>query len=165
MNRKPNTSKVVLFVGDMNEQIDIMQHHQQKTVTQSQLMRVDNYHFTLQRSRNSFGVPYGASSGNIVDITVSVGTRDSLKVFYERLSETVKSTISLLFNVVCDQDGYFTPECCDGVIVLEGYIVDIQEQYDTVTTEAEDTSIIKIKLLADGITVVGSTHNISFSIN
>lgn len=165
MNRKPNTSKVVLFVGDMNEQIDIMQYHQQKTVTQSQLMRVDNYHFTLQRSRNSFGVPYGASSCNIVDITISVGTRDSLKVFYERLSETSKSTISLLFNVECDQDGYFTPECCDGVTVLEGYIVDIQEQYDTVTNEAEDTSIIKIKLLADGITVVGSTHNISFKIN
>lgn len=165
MNQNPNTPRVVLFVGDMNEQLSLMEQSQQPTVSRSQLLRVDSYEFSLQRSRNNLGVPYGASSGNRVLLTVSVGSKDRLKVFYERLSETTMSSVSLVFDAKCDEDGFLIPNSCEGIIVMEGYVVDIDERYDSATQDDEEGSTIDIQLLLNGMCVVGSTHNLSFSIN
>ena len=148
MQRISNQTKVVLFPDNYLEQAYI---------TKEKCMVVQRYDYTFQRNRNAYGEPYGRISGSSLTLTIRVGSRDSLRLFYQQLKQPYSATYSLLFDATYDAQGYLVER--SGALLVEGYIVDIQEHFDRdqADDEGEQMSLV-CEILLTGVTCEGIHH-------
>ena len=148
MQRISNQTKVVLFPDNYQEQAYI---------TKEKCIAVQHYSYTLQRNRNAYGEPDGRISGSAVTLTIRVGSRDSLRLFYQRLTQHYSSTYSLLFDATYDVQGYLTDQ--SGALIVEGYVVDVQELFDRdqANEEGEQMSLV-CEILLTSVSCVGMNH-------
>ena len=148
MQRISNQTKVILFPDNYLEQAYI---------TKEKCMAVQHYDYTFQRNRNAYGEPYGRISGGSLTLSIRVGSRDSLRLFYQQLKQHYSATYSLLFDATYDAQGYLAER--SGALLVEGYIVDIQEHFDRdqADDEGEQMSLV-CEILLTGVTCEGIQH-------
>lgn len=158
MSTLSKNTKVVLYPDNFLDQ--------GQNVPKSKCMVVQSYEYMLCRSRNAYGEAYGTGSGNIVTIKVRVSSRDSLKVFYDRLSNMSSTCLTLIYNVHYDDQGFVTEYGHDGALVIDGYIIDIEEVYGRSKTERDNEEImLSLKFLTNSMEMVGSNNNLNFQFN
>lgn len=133
-------------------------HH----VHQDKCVSIEKYDFTLSKSRTDDGVPRSAvTSGSILNITLSIGSRNSMKVFYERLKDMQLSAYSVFFDSKFDDDNYL--EDYGSAFVLKGYVVNICEDYKTsLAKDEKDTFTISMQILISKLTVLGNGKEVVF---
>ena len=148
MQRISNQTKVILFPDNYLEQAYI---------TKEKCMAVQHYDYTFQRNRNAYGEPYGRISGGSLTLSIRVGSRDSLRLFYQQLKQPYSATYSLLFDATYDAQGYLAER--SGALLVEGYIVDIQELFDRdQANEAGEQMSLLCEILLTGVTCEGIQH-------
>lgn len=130
-------------------------------IQQNICIPIEDYEYTLKKSRQSNGVPYpNATSGSILTVTMSIGTRNSMKVFYERLQDASPANYSVVFDATFnerDQLGdYYS------AFVLTGSVVGINEDYDRTPTEGYENLTITVQILINQLTVLGKTSNVTY---
>jgi len=156
MSTLSNNTKVVLYPDNFLDHNQIVPKHR--------CMTVQSYEYEIARNRNAYGEAYGSGSGNVVTIKVRVGSRDSLKVFYDRLTETFSSSLTLIYDVHYDDQGFVNEYGHDGALVLDGYIVDIDETYGRSKSDRNNEEVtLTLKFLTNSMVVVGSSHNINLN--
>ena len=139
MGNYSNNIKVALFADNVLEQL---------VLRRTDSIVVQQYSYALERPRNAHGVAYGNSSGGILTIDVRIGSRDTMRTYYERLSQNYSTAFSLVFNARYDETGIL--DDYDGGMIVEGYLTDIGEQMK-----------LRFKVLVTDMTHIGLTRNLS----
>ena len=148
MQRISNQTKVILFPDNYLEQAYI---------TKEKCIAVQHYDYTFQRNRNAYGEPYGRISGGLLTLTIRVGSRDSLRLFYQQLKQHYSATYSLLVYATYDAQGYLAER--SGALMVEGYIVDIQELFDRdQANESGEQMSLVCEILLTSVTCEGIHH-------
>ena len=155
MQRVSNQTKAVLYPENM------LSH---QWLCRADCIVVQSYAFDLMHNRNAYGESYDNGEGGTMTMTLRVGTRANLRFVYERLSHTVSSPFSVMFNVSYDQQGYVKDY--ESAFMAEAYVVDVEECFDrdAANQEGKQMSLILTLLLAS-LTYVGMnahlTHDFS----
>lgn len=156
MTTLSNNTKVVLFPES------ILDGH---PVYRSKCIVVEHYDFSLGRNLNSQGDAYGCTGDRNVKIKITVGSRDNLKLFYERMNQQFQSSYTLLFNVRYDDDN-MVGDNYDGGMVLNGFICDLEEGYIQHPDGSGKTEFtITITILLISLTCIGSSRNLQFELH
>lgn len=146
--------KAVLFIDDFRQSAFI---HRAKCMT------IQQYNYELAKSRKDNGEVYEyATSGSIMEISLRVGSRDKMKPFYERTNDFVPSQYSVLFNCTFDEDDRLTDY--DNAMIAEGFIIDIQEEYDVNAAAEGQQMLIHIKFLITGIRYMGEASDVKYNV-
>ena len=127
MQNYSNNIKVALFADNVLEQL---------VLRRTDSIVVQQYSYALERPRNAHGVAYGNSSGGILTIDVRIGSRDNMRIYYERLSQTYSTSFSLVFNARYDETGIL--DDYEGGMIVEGYLTDIGESFDRVVLDLRE---------------------------
>lgn len=128
-----------------------------QSVPQSKCLTVQHFDYKCERSRNEEGEPYGTTMSATLRCTVR--STGSLQVFYERMQSTTPYAYTFLFNSTFDErkvlSGY------EDAMIITGYIIDIEEVFDTTSPTPDDTTqmLLKLQILLSNITYVGKTQN------
>lgn len=151
-----NNTKVILFPES------ILDGH---PVYRSKCIVVEHYDFSLGRNLNCLGEPFGCSENNSVKIKIRVGSRDNLKLFYERMNQDYPSSYTLLYNVKYD-DNHLVGDNYDSGMVLSGIISDLQEEYLQHRAGSSETGFtLTITILLTSLTCLGSSRNLQFDLH
>lgn len=153
MSLLSNNNKVVLYLDNMLEH---------DSITREQCIPVEYYDFELARSRNVYGEAYGLAKDSMLHFTVTVGTRYDRKSIFQRMTNDFSTALSLIFNVEYDEQGNVQQGGYDGAMVLNGYFVDVQEEYLRSETGKNDECVtLRCQYLLSDMTVVGEKKNLS----
>ena len=143
MPKLSNNTKAVLFTENIIEQHVL--RRESATVVQS----VD---YTLRRPRNDFGKPYGRMSGSELVVATQIGTNDTGE-YYERLLSNDSQTFTLVFNATYDSNSFLASY--DSAMVVEGFVVDIVENYDDDEAKEGNQMSLEFSFLLTSITYIG----------
>lgn len=133
-------------------------------IRQDRCIPIERYEYTLNRSRRDNGEPNPvATSGSILSITVNIGSRNSLKVFYERIKDPNPSAFSVIFDAGFDEDGYL--EDYYSALILTGSIVSVDEDFQTSEAIETDVFCMTLQVLIQNLTVCGTSKNVTFPQN
>ena len=151
MQNYSNNIKVALFADNVLEQL---------ALRRTNSVVVQHYNYALQRVRNPHGVAYGNSPGGILTIYVRIGSRDNMRTYYERLSQNYSTSFSLVFNAQYDELGIL--ENYEGGMIVEGYLIDIGENFDRDKAEEHGEQMkLRFRVLINSLTCIGATHNLT----
>ena len=148
-----NNIKAILIPEDFSE---ITRVSQEKCLT------LQHFDYKCQRSRNEEGIPYGSTVS--VTLNCTIRTTCDLQVYYDRLKSNSPYTYTFVFNAIFD-----TQKCLsdyEDAMIVSGYIIDIEENFDSATNEngEDEQMLINIKILLSNITYVGKNSNKTLSI-
>lgn len=148
-----NHIKALLFTEDVSETRNILQ---------SKCHVVQHFDYKCQRPRNEEGEAYGKTISAILNCTIL--SADNLQVFYEQMQSSSPHAYTFLFNSTFDERKELT-DYEDAMIVI-GYIVDIEETFDTTSSSPDETTqmLLKFQILLSNITYVGKNNNKILSI-
>jgi hypothetical protein len=148
-----NQLKAVLFLGDITEGIPM---RQQEGLT------VQHFDFNCFRPRNNIGVPYGPSNASLMQITLKTVSADGYKELYDRLQSDELYHFSVVFNASFDEFKLLK-EYGDAMMVV-GYIVEIEEEFDTVD-KPKQGMMLSMKILLHTLSMVGKNQTKTIVVN
>lgn len=128
-------------------------------VMKENCMTVQHFNYECEHKRNEAGEIYGAINPVMLEFTVRVNSPRQARAFYKELVSNEHSNYSFLFNVTYNENQRLnTYE--DGMVV-NGYIVHIEENYTTAAHEdGSNTQIeLSVKLLSRSVTYLGADNN------
>ena len=128
-------------------------------VMKENCMTVQHFNYECEHKRNEAGEIYGAINPVMLEFTVRVNSPRQARAFYKELVSNEHSNYSFLFNVKYNENQRLnTYE--DGMVV-NGYIVHIEENYTTAAQEdGSNTQIeLSVKLLSRSVTYLGADNN------
>lgn len=128
-------------------------------VMKENCMTVQHFNYECEHKRNEAGEIYGAINPVMLEFTVRVNSPRQAKAFYKEIVSNEHSNYSFLFNVKYNENQRLnTYE--DGMVV-NGYIVHIEENYTTAAQEdGSNTQIeLSVKLLSRSVTYLGADNN------
>ena len=129
-----NHIKALLFPEDIrNEEHPL----QEKCFT------VQHYQYTCSRNRNEIGTPCSFTNSVLLKCSLKTISDESGKIFYELMKSNRRYSFSFVFNATFNQ--YRRLDYCDDSMIVNGFIVDVQENLET----------IDISILLSDITYVG----------
>lgn len=121
-------------------------YEEQSHIRSEQCMIIQKYDFSMHKSRKENGELYNwGIVGNVMTITLSVGNANQLNRFYSRTAEKESSYFSILFAATFDKDNLLRKYSSS--IMAEGYIVSVDEDFDTTPREGEQSMFLTVKLL------------------
>lgn len=128
---------------------------QDVNVSQNNGYTVQHFSYELSRDRDSKGVPFGETSPSFLDFTVRIATKDSAKVFFERMSITETFPYSFLFNA--SFNGVRRLSDCEDAMVATGYVIDVEEIYEDAAPGNQDARqmLVHVKLLVSNLVYLG----------
>ena len=138
-----NQLKAVLFLEDINEGIPMRQEAG---------FTIQHFDYNCFRTRDKAGKPYGPSNASLMQITVKTISADGYKELYYRLNSTERYRFSVIFNATYD-DFKILKDYADAMVV-DGYIVDIEEVFDT-TGNKKDGMMLSMKILLHSLDYLG----------
>lgn len=152
-NNISNQVKALFITDDIAEMSQI---------PQSKCLTLQHYHYKCQRSRDDMGNPYGATL--TVLLNCSFRNIPDTQMFYERLHDNNPYTYTFIFNATFDE--YKNLERYENAMTVKGYIVDIEEQFDSkpMVNGKSDQMLVNVKLLLTRITYKGKTSDKVLSI-
>lgn len=120
---------------------------------------VQRYEYSLGRRINAYGEACGDDAVPLMTVTVRVGTRDSLGIYYESLNESFPSSFTFVMNARWDDAGKLSDY--DGALVADGYTVDVEESYSRDAASAQGLQMsLTFKLLLARMEFVGAGTNL-----
>jgi len=130
-----------------------------KNVLKENCMTVQHFDYECEHKRNEAGEIYGALNPVILEFTIRVNSPRQAKAFYRELVSNEHTNFSFLFNVTYNENQRLN-SYEDGMVV-NGYIVHIEETYSSKTNQDGSTSQIEltIKVLARSVVYLGSNNN------
>lgn len=123
---------------------------------------LQHYEYICAHPRNIQGKPYGNTNGAIVTASLIVDNFHTVKIFYSRLKEHQRYSFSFVFNPNFAQDK--TLERYDQVMTVEGYVVDVLEDFssDTKTGTSPDKSLlVTVKILISKIIYKSGSNSVT----
>lgn len=137
--------------------------HDQQSVLVNNCMTIQRYEYCFTKSRKKNGDVYnGNPLGSVMYITLNVGSKDSLKVFYSRTKMFTSSLLSIIFHPIFNEHGIMTTYA--NAMLIDGSIVSIDEQYDGEEAFNGSQMTIKIGILVQGISYKShGGYNISYN--
>ena len=142
-----NQLKAVLFLGDITEQMSLRQEDG---------YTVQNFDYQSYRSCDKQGIPYGPSNATLVHITLRTISGEGYKNLYTILKQRECYSFSVLYNVKYSDDRLV--ESYETATVLNGYIVEIEEIFDT-NRMKNQSMILNMKILLHDVDYLGiNTH-------
>ena len=134
MHLQANELKAVAVMADMTES--------EKNITQDKCMSVKHFDYRCSRRRDSKGRTCHANQPAWLNFSVAVNSAEQTRPFYEQMTDQKRSPITFLFNAVFSD----TKRLADyyDAMVVEGWVVDVQEQFCSVaqSANAEEEQII-----------------------
>lgn len=148
-----NNIKAILIPEDFTEMAK---------VSQDKCLTLQHFDYKCQRCRNEEGIPYGSTVSVILNCTIR--TVEDLHVYYDCLKKNAPQAFSFIFNATFDNYRHLWDY--EDAMIATGYVVDIEEDFNSATNEAGDTEQIlcNIKILLSNITYVGKSSNKTLSI-
>lgn len=143
MPKLSNHTKAALFMENIIEQ------HVLRRESATIVQRID---YTLRRPRNDFGKPYGRMSGSELIVATLIGTNDT-REYYERLLSNDSQVFSIVFNATYDSNNFLASY--DSAMVVEGYVVDIVENYDDDEAKEGNQMSLEFAFLLTSIKYIG----------
>ncbi len=138
-----NRLKAVLFPEDITEGIP-MRREAGYTIR--------HFDYNCFRTRDKAGKPYGASNASLMQITVKTVSADGYKEFYHRLNSMERYRFSVVFDASYDASKILR-DYADAMVV-DGYIVEIEETFDTVDNK-KDGMMLSMKILLHSLDYLG----------
>jgi hypothetical protein len=116
-----NYQKVVLYPESYQE-------NELHNVEKSQCFTVQDFSYECCRNRNDAGFPYGNTLPSTLKFTVRLQSPDSGKLFYQQMKENALFYYTFFFNATYGD--FNRLKSFEDAMVVKGYVVDIEEQYD-----------------------------------
>ena len=138
-----NQLKAVLFLGEIKEQMNLRQDDG---------YTIQSLDYQSFRSRDRLGQPYGLSNATLANITLRSISGEGYKKLYNILKERVSNPFSVLYNVKYTEERLVASY--DTATVLNGYIVEIEEVFDT-RKKQDHSMILNMKILLHDIDYIG----------
>lgn len=133
----------------------------QNCIHQDACIAIDSYEYILNKSRQSNGTPLPvATSGSLLSVTMSIGSRNSMRPFYERMQDAQPTAYSVVFDARFDE--HDTLEEYDSAFVLTGSMVGISEDYNLNPEAGHENLTITVQILISQLTVLGNTRDITY---
>lgn len=139
-----NQLKAVLFLGDVNELAALRQENG---------YTVQHLDYESFRSRDKSGQPYGLINASLANITLRSISGEGYKDLYNILKDRECHAFSVLYNITYKDDRLV--ESYDTATVLYGYIVEIEEIFDTNHKKGQGM-ILNMKILLHDVSYIGS---------
>lgn len=120
---------------------------------------IQHFSYKCERNRNDAGFPYGNTIPTELQFTVKLGLPDDGKVFYQQMQQNEPFDHTFIFNATFDQNDRLSSY--EDAMVVNGYVVDVKEDYDATVTEDGTVQqiLIQVTLLLSSITYVGKDDN------
>lgn len=143
-----NNIKALLITEDLSDTT---------RVTQEKCLTLQHFDYKCQRARNEAGDPYGSTVS--VTLNCTMRAAGGLQVFYDRLKSNAIYSYTCVFNATFDDQKLLADY--EEAMTFSGYVVDIEEVFDSDTrlTEENEQMLINVKILLSQITYVGRTSN------
>lgn len=149
-----NYLKAILFPG-INE----------SNVSKENSLTVQQFSYTVARSRNDAGFPYGTTLPTEISFTLRLLEPNDAKLYYSRLTDNSSYVYTFFFNVTFN--AYKRLADYEDALVVEGYVVDVEDSFNTTPSSngTTDQMLIKVKLLVNSITYRGKENDKKLIIN
>ena len=116
--------------------------------------RVQYFGYDSKREHNyEVGSTYHQEDATIVNVTLRQNTSDAPKPFLEQMSKDGMYSYSFLFNPKFNTFGRL--ESMDDAMVVNGYIVDVEEEYIPAKGDIKEQMLMHVQLLVNSIIFVG----------
>ncbi len=148
-----NNIKAILIPEDFSEMA---------RVSQDKCLTLQHFDYKCQRCRNEEGVPYGSTVSVILNCTIR--TVEGLQGYYDCMKKNTPQAFSFIFNATFDNNRYLWD--FEDAMIATGYVVDIEEDFNSATNEAGETEQIlcDVKILLSNIKYIGKSSNKTLSI-
>ena len=122
-------------------------------------MTIQHFNYECVHKRNEGGEIYGAVNPVMLDFVVRANSPRQAKAFYKELVSNEHTNFSFLFNVIYNENQRLQ-DYEDGMVV-NGYIVHIEEEYTSRTNQAGSSTQIElhVKILTRSVTYLGSDNH------
>ena len=148
-----NQLKAVLFLEDINEGIPMRQEAG---------FTIQHFDYNCYRTRDKEGKPYGPSNASLMQVTVKTLSAAGYKELYNRLNSTDLYPFTLIFNAVYDSNKILKDYA--DAMVASGYIVEIEEKFDTIGYKKEGM-MLNMKILLQSLDYLGKRVNRELVVN
>lgn len=148
-----NQLKAALFLEDILEGIPLRQENG---------FTVQHFDYNCFRTREKAGKPYGPSNASLMHITVKTLSADGYKELYRRLNSTERYAFTLVFNASYDE--FKILQDYADAMVVNGYIVEIEELFDTASKKKEGM-MLSMKILLHSLDYLGKRVNRILMVN
>lgn len=145
--------KVMIFRGDIAKlsESNFQDVVQQDAFRRSNGSAVQQYQYTCAMQRDRVGTVFGDPESVIFDFSVCV-MKTGQNLFYEKLQDNGTDQYSFVFNAIFDDDKL---QSFDQAIMVEGYIVDVEEA----GSNDNEQATIQVKLLASNLTYIHKNND------
>ena len=122
-------------------------------------MTVQHFNYECVHKRNESGEIYGSVNPVMLDFVIRANSPRQAKGFYKDLVSNEHSNFSFLFNVTYNENQRL--ENFEDGMVVNGYIVHIEENYASRADQAGSNTQIEMKvtLLSRSVTYLGVDNN------
>lgn len=132
-----------------------------RDVSSERCLIIQKYEYSMHRSRKDNGEIYdNVPFGNVMTLTLSVGSADQLKPFYTRSMEFESSRFSVLFSTDFDKSGHL--EDYRSSIVVDGYVVGVDEDFESDPNKGDQSMLITVRILVQNMRFSNKEVNMSF---
>jgi hypothetical protein len=116
---------------------------------------IQHFSYKCQRSRNDAGLPYGDTIPSEMTFTVRLESPDESKTFYQQLQQKELCDYTFFFNATFNQNDRL--KNYDDAMIVRGFVVDVEEDYDATATEdgIVQQILVKVTLLLSSIIYTG----------
>ena len=130
-----------------------------KNILKENCMTVQHFNYECVHKRNDAGEIYGAINPVTLEFVVRINSPRQAKAFYKELVSNEHCHFSFLFNVTYN-DNQRLSNYEDGMVV-NGYIVHIEEEYTSRTNQAGSSTQIElhVKVLTRSVTYLGADNH------
>lgn len=148
-----NELKAVLFLEDITEGIPMRKEHG---------YTIQHFDYNYYRTRDHEGKPYGTSNTSLMDITVRTISANGYKELYQRLQSRELYPCTIVFNATYDE--FQILKDYTDAMVVNGYIVEIEEVFDTIG-EKKQGMMLSMKILLHSLDYLGTSVNRKYMVN
>lgn len=121
---------------------------------------IQNYKFASSHPRDEKGRPYATTNCALMDVVISIDTFRTIQTFYQKLNSNEAFTYTIFFNVTYDSQNAI--ESYDQAIKMEGYVVDVEEDFDTEASGPDERKQMtcKVSILLSKVKYVSGNNSI-----
>ena len=148
-----NQLKAVLFLEDITEGIPMRQENG---------FTIQHFDYNCFRTRDKVGRPYGPSNASLMQITVKTISADGYKELYYRLNSEERHLYSVIFNATYDE--YKILKDYADAMVVNGYVVEVEEVFDTTGNKKEGMAL-SMKILLHSLDYLGKRVDRKLMVN
>lgn len=136
----------ILFLEDLRNASAVKQYN---------TFRIQRLDYSMERFRHDSGGILDNTNSSLLKITIRQDEDQSTRTFYERLISTDTFHFSVINEPGFDSQQTLTEY--SSTEVFDGYIVDIEETFDSVEeTSTSEQMLLTLKILIDKISYIGS---------